>query len=800
MTPKPAPRLQRATLACAALLACAAATAQPRTTLSVMPLGNLVGAAEAWGLNDAGTLVGNHTMPGGASQPFVWRGANLPPELLGAPGSALGVGNDGTVVGSAVFAGVGLRAFSWTSAGGLQNLGVLPGGGMSFASGVDEAGRIVGMSQVGGGQSRAFLLEPGGALQNLGTLGGTMSSAYAVAGGVVVGASTDATGALQAFAWTAAGGMQGVGPIAEVSEARGVNRNGLVVGRAVVGGDDLPFLWAPGDRARLLAGAEGFQGAALNDAGQVLLRHGAGGNSMLWVLGGTPTKLHTLAGSGVALFDATAINSHAQVAGTATGTATGGVATPALLTLHPEWQGGSGRWDSVGGAHWNWAGTGVAAAEVGRMHDVIIDPDVDAAVTVGQAEARSLRVGGRGTHAVRLELAGVLAMPGPAAVAAGGTLVAAGGLLRAGGITVDAAAALEATGYATLEGGAAGLVNAGIVRLGSPAPGDLSSITLASGLDNQAGGRVDVASQALSFDGSLRNAGTWNWIAGSIDAIGTERPGSGIVNTAGGTMNFEAGRHKIFSRAGRIDNAGLIRVAPGAYWDLNMDLMSTGGLHIAAGARVVQGFNERSTWLAGATGSGTLEKWGGQLSAAAAGTTVRIEPRLDLYHGSLVLGAAGLMPGAGLDHFVFDGPVWMLDTGLRLISVGGHAFQAGEVYDLFDWNGGVGGSFSTLDLPTLGAGLAWDTSDLYAGGTLGITAVPEPAGWALMLAGGALLAGLGRRRLAARNSGGNHPDIRRSNACACAEIKASAALPPEPPCRSRRPSSPTVPSSWTCST
>ncbi|OAI57011.1 hypothetical protein AYO49_00395 [Verrucomicrobiaceae bacterium SCGC AG-212-N21] len=91
-------------------------------------------------------------------------------------------------------------------------------------------------------------------------------------------------------------------------------------------------------------------------------------------------------------------------------------------------------------------------------------------------------------------------------------------------------------------------------------------------------------------------------------------------------------------------------------------------------------------------------------------------------------------------------------NGARLIvgdpnNVGG-TFSLGDKWDIFDWGTPPTGNFTInlSDLPTLGTGLAWDTSDLLAGGSISvITAVPEPSRVLLLvLAGMALL--MRRRR------------------------------------------------------
>jgi hypothetical protein len=57
---------------------------------------------------------------------------------------------------------------------------------------------------------------------------------------------------------------------------------------------------------------------------------------------------------------------------------------------------------------------------------------------------------------------------------------------------------------------------------------------------------------------------------------------------------------------------------------------------------------------------------------------------------------------------------------------------AGDLFNLFDW-GSLSGAFDTVNLPALGGGLSWNTSQLYTNGTLLV--VPEPNSAALLLAG-----------------------------------------------------------------
>ena len=66
---------------------------------------------------------------------------------------------------------------------------------------------------------------------------------------------------------------------------------------------------------------------------------------------------------------------------------------------------------------------------------------------------------------------------------------------------------------------------------------------------------------------------------------------------------------------------------------------------------------------------------------------------------------------------------------------------AGDIFDFFDW-GTLTGQFSQIIVPVLDGGLAWDLSDLYVNGEVGvegasgeiarIQAVPMPATIALL--------------------------------------------------------------------
>jgi probable HAF family extracellular repeat protein len=166
---------------------------------TVTDIGTLGGdESRAYGINDAGQVVGWSTTAGGAQHAFI-TGPN----------------------------GMGMRDLG--TLGGLQDF--------SFASGISDAGQVVGWSQTAGGASHAFITGPGGmGMRDLGTLGGDYSRASGINdAGQAVGDSSTAGGADHAFITGPHGmGMRDLGTLsgATDSTASGINDAGQVVGRA----------------------------------------------------------------------------------------------------------------------------------------------------------------------------------------------------------------------------------------------------------------------------------------------------------------------------------------------------------------------------------------------------------------------------------------------------------------------------------------------------------------------------------------------------------------------------------------
>ncbi len=211
----------------------------------------------AFDLNDSRQTVGSSYS--GSNQHAFLRSAapNSPLQdlgtLVGPDGDfseARQINNAGTIVGTSravIPSGMGMHAFVYTVAGGMQDLGALPGGYLSYANAISENGIIVGESTIDGVNNpptHAFRLNTiGGAKKDLGVLGGNFSSATGVNdSGMVIGSSTTSNGSQEVpTLWTPAGTpvnlnvwLDSVNPTEgahwTLQRVLGINNAGFIVG------------------------------------------------------------------------------------------------------------------------------------------------------------------------------------------------------------------------------------------------------------------------------------------------------------------------------------------------------------------------------------------------------------------------------------------------------------------------------------------------------------------------------------------------------------------------------------------
>lgn len=197
-----------------------------------LDLGPEPGGSHAYGINDAGTVVGDSWTLTERPAATVWDSGRLVrlPALPGEQASvAYDINSDGLVVGRSTDSATGRhRAVAWWGSKLIELVDL--GGGSCEALAVNGSGVIVGSSATVDGQMHAVLWQDG-RLQDLGTLGGARSVARAVnASGQVAGWSTTAEGRIHAFLW-ADGCMADLGTLGgSRSQAHGLSDLGQVVG------------------------------------------------------------------------------------------------------------------------------------------------------------------------------------------------------------------------------------------------------------------------------------------------------------------------------------------------------------------------------------------------------------------------------------------------------------------------------------------------------------------------------------------------------------------------------------------
>jgi hypothetical protein len=729
-------------LALACLGAAGAAVAQGRSTLELIPLnGNFSNSAVA--ISPEGYLVGDFVGGPRLYSVFLRAPDGTVRDLSASSGytQANAVNDRGQVAGRTIAAhGADSLAAVWSPDTGWLN--GLPG---TVAHAINNLGEVVTSNST---SNTVWFNAPGRAAVVTGLrydylIG--LNDRRQVAG---VDAATG-----RSAIWSPGTGVQTLVGLSTGSWLGAINGNGVAVGGA--GGRVLK--WAVGEQPELIGpgDATDMQAYGINDAGQVVGRHYIyPGSAFLWSASGGVTNLQVFAPGGPAITSAVGISRYAQIAVNA--------GQAGLLTLHPDWQGGNGSWDD--GRHWNWAGTGVAAAQVGRMHDVVIAPAGNVIVSgPSNGRARTLVVGGTWARSATLDLAGgqiELAGTGyhgdtALKLSAGGVLRGSGQISGSGAMVIDGSATVRVGASERLGLGLDSVANAGVVRVQGTAYAS-AELAVSGAFANYWSGRVEVTRGELSL-GSGSNQGQ---IVLQDATVTLAESYTGFSNGPGGQIAVSAGTNRI---SGYISNEGQIGVG-------FADALFTGNLSNRVEGVVVVSNGGRATFLGSVYNEGELRvsaggaanlfgdvsgtgritgdgavRFEGGLGGGTRPGLLRVAPTASFAGGAQMRLTLGGAEAGQYDQWVFDSPVTLEGTQLVLGFTDGYAGSAGDHFSLFAWGGGVSGSFGSLMLPGLSDGLVWDTSALYGSGVLSITAVPEPATGLLLLGGlGALL--MRRRR------------------------------------------------------
>ena len=766
--PVPARHLRLHRLAAACLL-CAAPSLWAggvRFDVQQLPVGTLGFSQSLSGLNVNGVVLGAEFRRFEPATAFKIEGGilTLLDKPVGTSAGATGISDNGLIVGYAGTTG-NLRA--GTLGASFTPIAALSMGSpeSSEASAVDPAGLSIAGRTIHAGTARSWI-NTGGRLVEIPLMGNpvAINNAGQVAGDLSVAHRPVA--ALYANGVTVSLGTLG----GTASWVTGMNASGTVIGESELASTGTAgFLFdANGLRAtRAAAGYDKFLPLGLNDAGQIVGvgRSSLGDSAQLAVGAGTPVNLnnHLSAQATDSLASAQFINATGQVAGWCV---SGHLCllTPTGTLAWASTTGGSfddaRRWDS---------GLGFAP---NRHLDVLIAPAAAVTVLASQgAEMKSLVVGTatQGASQATLQLAQGARLVGTAAttrIERSGILmgdgVIAGGLVNRGTLQGTAATPLHITVEGTLDNlgliTGSGRINANLINRGS-SPGvrvGAGEVLTISGTAHSGG---DGSVLEVRRGGELRIEGLYTAQAGSFIRLddATLRV-TGLLNAAtvqigfGGASIFGDVNNSQGSSNGRIIASGGSEVT---FWGR---LANHNEMRAAAGARIVYFGDVSGPGSFTTQGAGAYHRFEAAYNPGGATTAAVVDLGSTEFNGLLALDLAGAQAGSGFDQLQFDGSV-LFDAGatLSLSLQQGFAPQAGQRFQLFHYAQAPDGQFAALSLPTLATGLAWDTADLYAGGTLSVSGVPEPATTALWLAGASLLLGRARRRAVGKAASGTQP-------------------------------------------
>src|SRR5438309_7155700 len=231
------------------------------------------------------------------------------------------VNNAGQVVGVSYDSDYAVwHAFLWQG-GAMTDLGVIPGDLGSRANDINDAGQVVGESRYSSSSMHAVLWA-NGSMASLPTVRGSACTAAGINnGGQIVGTCADASSVGHLVRW-AYGAVTDLGTDGLIPE--GINDDGQIVGEKYYGGSLHATLWDQGVLTDLgtLNGAPDSYGLDINDAGQVVgYNSGSPYHALRWEAG-TVMDLGTLPGGSMSTGNG--INEAGQVVGYSTTTETGG--------------------------------------------------------------------------------------------------------------------------------------------------------------------------------------------------------------------------------------------------------------------------------------------------------------------------------------------------------------------------------------------------------------------------------------------------------------------------------------------
>ncbi|MGE4488484.1 MAG: PEP-CTERM sorting domain-containing protein, partial [Kiritimatiellales bacterium] len=238
---------------------------------------------------------------------------------------------------------------------------------------------------------------------------------------------------------------------------------------------------------------------------------------------------------------------------------------------------------------------------------------------------------------------------------------------------------------------------------------------------------VHVAGGTLTVDGV--GAGQIDVVSGTLNITGQNNI-THFLDVSGGTVNLSAFAWNPFETL----TGGEIHVLTGGTWYAGNELGD-----IADDAQVVLDGGTLTLYTAFDANDFTWNSGVLSISSCLVSGDLTVNGELDVWStaisGNLDFNAGSRLSMSASDRFLVEG-LAQLNGGTLDISLSGSVTN-GAVFDLFDWSGGISGTFDEILINGVAVDEEqWDLSALYTGGS--IQSVPEPTTLLLILFGGGI--------------------------------------------------------------
>lgn len=299
-----------------------------------------------------------------------------------------------------------------------------------------------------------------------------------------------------------------------------------------------------------------------------------------------------------------------------------------------------------------------------------------------------------------------------------------GHLGAAGSLAKTGAGTMTLSGTNTYTGGTA--INAGVLNVNAPEAAGSSGPLGKSGTITFGGGTLQY-SVTNQFDYSARFSVAANQ-AVSIDTAGQNVTFATALTSGGGTL-VKLG-YGTLTLTGTNTYTGGTVIGGGT-----LMVGSSGGSATGTGSVTVQFGGTLGG--SGAVGGAVTVNSGGTLAPGNPLGILTISNNLTLADGSQTQVQIQHSP---LTNDAVNVSGILTEGGILIVTNSGvAAFTAGDSFKLFSAAGGYAGSFSSVSLPALNAGLSWNTAQLAVDGSLTVVSTNPPATTGVNFSGGNLV-------------------------------------------------------------